>query len=430
MNNKEYIKDYKNWKEGKVEKKPSPLDYKLKNEDFKKESMKDFDFLGADVSGSDFTLAELDNSGFKNVQGKGAIFVKAKIENSNLTSAEFDKSNFESANLQGSLLNKASLTKSNLTHTYFVNTDISGAKFNDSDLTGSVWTENLAKEALEVEPLLFGKNWDMSPRDLTKKGLEEDQGGKYYDLYVEVKHKYRFKGEAKEATLVWIFNANNVNEATLKASKKVVTDFSNTTFTKATMQRAMFSAIDYSKVDITELTSAINAILSTMRTTNQEDDKKWNKEKIEAVYKAVEIKGAILHAPNFEGSTFKYTNLRNARIINANMKDTKFIGADLKGADLSFSNLTGAEILGSDISNTIFFGANMKDVIMGRAVLEDQEVYGFNVAGTKIIEEGEDNASPTYAWSSNLHESKNFKNKFTEEELNIEGKIANNRHKV
>lgn len=99
------------------------------------------------------------------------------------------------------------------------------------------------------------------------------------------------------------------------------------------------------------------------------------------------LEGALLHNACLSPAQPRWgdpirTNLKDARLANANLIETNFEGALLRGANLTSADLTGATLEGADLSSACLERATLKGAVFkGEANLSDAKLVDVNIAG-------------------------------------------------
>ena len=104
----------------------SNIEADLENCNFSSKILNEYNFIGANLVGADFT----------NSQSVKSLFNDADLTNAIFTNAELSNSNFSNANLTGADLSNADFSRTNLR-----GADLTNVTFSNTNLTKATWTD-------------------------------------------------------------------------------------------------------------------------------------------------------------------------------------------------------------------------------------------------------------------------------------------------
>ena len=99
---------------------------------------------------------------------------------------------------------------------------------------------------------------------------------------------------------------------------------------------------------------------------------------------SAQLMGGKFHNADLTGAQFMGTNLNGASFIGANLQKAQFMGALIRDAEFYGANLTGANLRGADLSRANLYRANLCETDLRGAILINANLVGANISNAKI----------------------------------------------
>jgi uncharacterized protein YjbI with pentapeptide repeats len=93
---------------------------------------------------------------------------------------------------------------------------------------------------------------------------------------------------------------------------------------------------------------------------------------------------ALLQAGSAGDRDFYCADLTGISLVGCNLKQGKFLNANLQGADLRQTDLSGADLRGVDLSHANLSGANLENACLSRSLLEGTDFTDANLTGARF----------------------------------------------
>lgn len=105
----------------------------------------------------------------------------------------------------------------------------------------------------------------------------------------------------------------------------------------------------------------------------------------------VDLTGAQIIDTSFtraslKGAVLANTHARQARFVSADLSGANLSGADLFNADFTRANLSGADLSGTQLRRTRFFGANLRGANLSGALLEQADFLRADLSGARWVD--------------------------------------------
>ena len=319
----------------------------LENSIFFAADLRNANFENSVLSGSDFSLANLENANFKNAVIDGIKLRQTNLEQTNFSNVDFTQVNLENVDLTDSILKNSNLSKKDLTKTFLLKADLTGADLSGSNLELVYFKDTVLKDAdlsgsmLYETDLSLALNKDLSGTRLTNAAITWGN-----HVGVDFSNKDLSFVNCQNCNLSFQDFTNNVN-------------FEGTDFSWADLSNANFSGVDLTPQSLYQ--QIIPGSFSN------------NDELRDLVYatlgESAEWDMTIVHAESDGKQIFLEYHVSNhfysANLQNANFQNSKLISVDFVDADLSNANFSGA-----NLQNANFSGANLQDALLDGAKLD------------------------------------------------------------
>ncbi len=356
----------------------------LYNADLSNSNLPNTNLTGTNLGEANLTNSNLSHSGFhltelsrakligtdlKSAILKGANLTQADLTGANLEGAVFAKANLRTTILRDSLnLNLAILKQADLTGADLSNFNLEGAK-----LSGAL----LSMVKLNNANLI---NADLKKAELMEANLQgADLQNANFDLAKLTSADMRMTKNLKKALLLNNAFMNNANLSNL--------DLSGYNFTYARLSKANFSNADLSGVDF----KSANLIKTNLEAANLNGAKSLDT----VMFNDANLQKANLSHTNLSNQNFQGFNLNQAKFIgtnlaSTNLKDAKLEQVDLSKANLKGANFTKAVLEGANFENakfsetTIFISSNLKEANLPGAILKNQNLKNANLSYAKL----------------------------------------------
>lgn len=298
----------------------------LTREIFIEKAEKKESFEGEDLSGIDLSELDLQGLNFQN-----AIFTGVSLKNSDLSDSNFTEANLSGTDLSDAKLNNTIMKETDLTDAILINANLTGAVIEDAmfekaKLDNAILTEVKGKNAIFSRAVL--KDATLTNSDFN--------GCDFSNCIMDNAN----------------FQSSNLSEATVEGASGIRTNMSETNltglkaaegcnFSKASFQKAKGAESIWEKANLTEADFSF----SEMEGAN---------------FSFALMEKANLYASNMKFARFTKANLTNAVLKDMNLFQGSLEKANLTNADCSGSNFYAAEFLDAVIKETKFLFANLK----------------------------------------------------------------------
>ena len=111
----------------------------------------------------------------------------------------------------------------------------------------------------------------------------------------------------------------------------------------------------------------------------------WNDWRQSNGFNVLDLSNAQLNNRLFNGFDFSYCNLRNANLINCELKKAKFYRSNVSYADLSHSKLIEANFLETQLFRTQFNYSNLRNAKFSNPDIISADFTGSSLIGMEII---------------------------------------------
>jgi len=303
------------------------------------------DFTGTNAGGANFTGSTLTR-----VAGKGSVMSGAQLDNAKLIESDFSGSLFI-----GASLTKANATDANFSGSDFTSANLSGANLTNTDLSGS----DLSNVNLEGSVL---KDTDFSGSIL--KGLDLS------------------KIDLSQVTMNFVdLSGLDLTGLDLSGLSLIGADLSNANLTNASLERSDLLDADLSGANITGLKLA-GANLGGVSVKALLDGG--------ADLTGVDLTGADLAGLSGTEISLTNTTLDGVDLSGFDLTGAVFDGSSLVGANLDNAILTGASFVGTNFTDATMIMAEMTDATFtgarfGRSNLKDVRALNSDFIGASFI---------------------------------------------
>ena len=339
----------------------------------KGEAFYDADFAGADLSGMDFSKAALTG-----INLTGAKLHDCKFDGARLTGAKLAAADLSRASFVGADLGNANLSKAQLREASFEAASLSEANLSLADGTGAIFDKATGNRANFTQGKWMGASF---------RGAELPSG----DFSGAELSSARFDGAKLDAARFADARgtAANFSAASAERSSFVGANvegfvFDDAVLTSSTWERATLRSCSFVQATLTKVVFARTALhqvsfaQSDMTGANLVGASGPGISFADAKLVGADLRQTKLTDPVFDRADLQRVNahkasLLGARFVGANLETSSLRGARLKGASLEGARIADADLRDADLEN-----ANLRDV-RGR---ETAKLGGANLRGT------------------------------------------------
>ncbi len=154
---------------------------------------------------------------------------------------------------------------------------------------------------------------------------------------------------------IFKFNILSINEKSLLAAKKKITNFNDSNFTNAILQNKVFSAINFASVDVASIKKDIERIII----------REWKKEcaKVKSCTpNDSQIRNIVYEEIFLENITHYTASFKRCNFVKTNMRANVFRGVDFTGSNFIMADMYNSTILDSNLSKCDFSYADLSMV--------------------------------------------------------------------
>ncbi|MCC6544578.1 MAG: DUF2169 domain-containing protein [Nitrospirae bacterium] len=292
---------------------------------------------GASFSGLDLTGADLSGLELAGVNFEDAFLESVNFSNANLEGGNFKNAVIAHAVLNGARLANAVFESANLGKTSFINADASVANLTGAVLAGTDFTGVKARGALM-------QGADFSGSTFHNTDFSEVQAAQITFLETDL-CGLTLKGAMLDNCTFLKVNVNGVDfeGASLKSSVFLESSGKMTLFKGADMTNVRFvSQCNFEKADFSG--ACLNN--ANLRGSN--------------------LDGCNFTSASLNGADLSECKLKGSRLFRSVAKDTRFIKADLSGAEMTSINAMKASFQRADICGSNLKGANLYQADLAR----------------------------------------------------------------
>lgn len=313
----------------------------------------------------------------KEIDLSGADFSSANLEDAILSHVKLHNANFSGANLRNARINGkinyADFSEADLTNAHLGVSRLKGTKFRGANLTNADFGGNSSKNTN-----LDFSNADCTNTKLTCDLLEanfQDANVKY--AIFRLKNSYWYQANLNRANLS-LLDLRGQDFSTLEMSgvNLIGSNLAGANLTSANLEGADLRGANLEGADL----SYVN-----LRRTRIEG--------------AIALDPKILLIWQIINQGAKSQRLQSADLSSANLKDVNFSEVDLREVNFKRADLTGANLSHADLS-----GANLQNASLSRANLENATLNQAQLVGTSLSAANlnQANLDQAYLLSANL----------------------------
>lgn len=323
-------------------------EWRTKHKDFNID-LSSIDLINVNLKGVNLEGANLRSTDFSD-----SILTQANLKGANLSHAKFLSAKLEEANLVGAESFMARFFQADCRNAKFENSQLKWTDFTEAYLLGADFTQ------AHLEGARFGRAELMS----TKFDRAELGRASFWNAILEdaslrntVGDECNFKGAS-------LFRAN-LDHSILNGAKFVRANIKN-----ASLQHTSLKEADFSYVSLRDpewLTIAIEEARQEYDYYEEEDYDESNEVWVD--FEAANLSNSIMTGAQLERANFAKAILRSAELVGANLTSARLIGADLSKCNLEKSILVEANLDGVILSGSRVFGTSAWGI---RGVIKEQ----------------------------------------------------------
>jgi len=313
------------------------------------------DLSEAELSGVNFTGANLHKTSIR----------KAQLNNANMNGSDLSESDLTAASMENVDLRGANLDKANLSNATLSGASLREAKLTDANLSGTVLA-----------------NADMKKADLTAANLYQANLQDANLEYVQLNY-----ADLREAKLSFAFlryanlSGANLGEANLTGVQLRGANMQQANLAKANMHDSDLTGATMQGVDL----SGAKMQGTDLRNANLSDADLGNANLSGATMHGVDLTNAKLLAADLEGSNLSKANLTGAQLSGAKMQGVDLSKAILRGSNLQGADLSGATLHAVDFSGVSLRGAKLYGAILSEIDLRETDLHGADLRGVEAL---------------------------------------------
>ncbi len=306
----------------------------------KQTDLSGLDFSGANLQGACFAGANLEGSKFNKANLGLATFEGANLENAEFIGTKARDANLFAANIQGVTFKDADFTRAFMPHSDARESTVESSKFNFCDIRNGKW------DGVSIDKSEFN--------------------------YADLEGVSLANADIRRTKMLHA----NLEKAILNGCEIIESDLSgaflkDAEVRKAKIQDTVLKDVDARGIDLSE--SEIDKLCKLER-ADLED----------AIMRKVKADGVVFVGANMEGANLELAQMKEAVLEGVNMKFANLEGAVLEGVKANGVDMTGANVTDISAKKGQFKDAILEGVKGERANFTEAVMEGANLRGAHV----------------------------------------------